>query len=227
MAEQVRVESDSDEDDIDVPEVAFGRVSDSLASPRFKNRKAVGSAPMRLRESFGSEASSVCSDSETLIFDSQDFTLTDDDDSNSDPDPDTGTGTSTGRKRVQFGDVRERTFRMTLVEHPCADGVPVGLAWDYDKKSLEYSLDEHEQKPKKELCRISKASRRRIALRNHSTASILDTLDNMKQIKSFRIESGRENIKAAMIEEGKRMRRGAVASQMCEGSQGLGERTEI
>jgi len=225
MAEQVRVESDSDEDDIDVPEVAFGRVSDSLASPRFKNRKAVGSAPMRLRESFGSEASSVCSDSETLIYNSQDFILSDDDDDDSNSD--TGTSTGTGRKKVQFDYVRERTFRMTLVEHPCADGVPVGLAWDYDKKSLEYSLDEHEQKPKKELCRISKASRRRIALRNHSTASILDTLDNMKQIKSFRIESGRENIKAAMIEEGKRMRRGAVASQMCEGSQGLGERTEI
>ena len=98
-----------------------------------------------------------------------------------------------GSSSVQFDQVREREFRMTLGSHPDAESVPVQLSWSILGKSQRYSLDDYEARKHvrnpQGLQKVPPATRNRIALRNNTTQAILNTLESMKLIRRHRQES--------------------------------------
>ena len=98
-----------------------------------------------------------------------------------------------GSSSVQFDQVREREFRMTLGSHPDAESVPVQLSWSILGKSQRYSLDDYEARKHVRnplgLQKVPPATRNWIALRNHTTQAILNTLESMKLIRRHRQES--------------------------------------
>ena len=101
--------------------------------------------------------------------------------------------TAVSRRGVTFGPVKERYHPMTLGHHPCANaGLGVTLSWDYDPECKEFSLDQHQKIRNGGLRALSTASKRRIALCNHSISTIFQTIDEMKAIQASRLETERE-----------------------------------
>ena len=193
-------EEEEEEEDVPISTNAFRNLRDSmwLGGNKSSNDKSKSNPPPKSQSTAHSSFSSNNEDSTTKQKkDTSEEALMNADGSS-----------------VRFDKVRQREFRMTLGKHPDAHFVPVECSWDFDS-CVEIDVDEHDHQKAvmaekqintsgSRVPRISKNKQMRIAMANHTRASIVNVQAEMKEIRQGRNESKQEKIWKAELQEERR-----------------------